>query len=51
MASITQPRQLGTTNILVHAPMSGLLRVLISYQDGCYTQMISLVFLWCSFCS
>ena len=45
MASITQPRQLGTANILIHAPLSGLLRVLISYQDGCYTQVITLVFL------
>ena len=24
VASITQPRQLGTTNILMHAPLSGM---------------------------
>ena len=42
VASNTQPRQLGTTNILIHAPLSRLLCVLISYQDGYYTQIISL---------
>ena len=48
VASIAQPRQLGTTNILIQAPLSGLLCVLTSYQDGYYTQIISLTFLWCS---
>ena len=47
-ASHTQPRQLGTTNILIHAPLYGLLRVLSRFQDGYYTQIISSAFLWCS---
>ena len=41
VASITQPRQLGTTNILMHAPKSGLFRVVTS-QNGCYTENVRL---------
>ena len=41
VASITQPRQLSATNILMHAPNSGLFRVVTS-QNGCYTENVSL---------
>ena len=42
LCSITQPRQLGSTNILIHALLSRLPHVLISYQNDCFIQIISL---------
>ena len=45
VASITQP---GNYQPQIFYFLSGLLRVLISYQDGCNIQIIRLVFLWCS---
>ena len=41
MMVLPQPRQLGTTNILIHVPLSGLLLVLISFQDGYYIHRLS----------
>ena len=45
VASTTLARQLGTTKILymLHKDLSGLLRILISYQDSWLCRLCSLI--------